>query len=179
MATANTAFSHIRSLDFFVRRADFGYVNSVLRDISGNARVALADIDAVYERYGWHLVIELKHARNGRPAQMSTGQRILLQRLAEKPRTVVVVLHSPTGEIEDAIFAEVIFNDGTGLFQIPCRTLKEGELVSILRWFESLARNNPAPRQQPVQLDTAPWRPPAMAATAAMTTETTEEAAWA
>jgi len=176
--TGSTAFSHIRSLEYFSRRADFSFVNSVLRDISGNARVALADIDAVYERHGWHLVIELKYTHNGRPAQMSTGQRISLQRMAEKPRTVVVVLHTPTGEIEDAIFCECIFNPGAGIFTVPCRKLQEGELISILRWFEQMARENPAPRQQPVQLDTAPWRPPAMAATAAVQARE-EEAAWA
>ena len=176
--TGSTAFSHIRSLEYFSRRADFSFVNSVLRDISGNARVALADIDAVYERLGWHLVIELKHAHNGRPAYIPTGQMILLRRLAEKPRTVVAVLHSPTGEIEDSVYAEVIFNPGAGIFSVPCRKLQEGELISILRWFEEMARENPAPRQQPVQLDTAPWRPPAMAATAAVQARE-EEAAWA
>jgi len=177
MATANTAFSHIRSIAHFLHRADFSYVNARLKEITGNDRVALADIDAIFERDGWHLIIELKHAHNGRPAQIGIGQRILLQRLAEKPRTVVVVLHSPTCEIEDAVFAEVIFNDGAGIFTVPCRKLKEGELISILRWFEEMARENPAPRQQPVQLDTAPWRPPAMAAVA--TAAAQEEAAWA
>jgi len=178
MATANTAFSHIRSIEHFLRRADFSSVNSTLRQITGNDRVALADIDAIFERHGWHLIIELKHARNGRPAQIGIGQRITLQRLAEKPRTVVVVLHSPTCEIEDAVFAEVIFNDGAGIFTVPCRRLAEGELISILRWFESMARQNPAPRQQLTTLDTAPWRPPAAMAAVA-TAAAQEEAAWA
>ena len=177
--TSSTAFSHIRSLEYFSRRADFSYVNARLKEITGNDRVALADIDAIFERHGWHLIIELKHAHNGRPAQIPTGQMILLRRLAEKPRTVVVVLHSPSGEIEDAVYVECIFNDGTGIFSVPCRRLAEGELVSILQWFEEMARENPAPRQQPVQLDMAPWRrPPAMAAAAAASVGY-EEAAWA
>ena len=176
--TSSTAFSHIRSLEYFSRRADFSFVNSVLRDISGNARVALADIDAVYERHGWHLIIEIKHAHNGRPAQIGIGQRITLQRLAEKPRTVVLIVHSPSGEIEDAIFCECIFNPGAGIFSVPCRRLAEGELISILRWFESMARQNPAPRQQLTTLDTAPWRPPAAMAAVA-TAAAQEEAAWA
>jgi len=175
--TSSTAFSHIRSIEHFLRRADFSSVNSTLRQITGNDRVALADIDAIFERHGWHLIIEIKHCVNNRPAQMSTGQRITLERLAAKPRTVVAVLHSSTGEIEDAIYAEVIFNDGTGIFTVPCRQLREGELISILRWFEAVARQNPAPRQQPVALDLAPWRPPAMAAVA--TVAAREEATWA
>jgi len=177
--TSSTAFSHIRSLEYFSRRADFSFVNSVLRDISGNARVALADIDAVYERHGWHLIIEIKHAHNGRPAQIGIGQRITLQRLAEKPRTVVLIVHSPSGEIEDAIFCECIFNPGAGIFSVPCRRLAEGELISILRWFESMARQNPAPRQQLTTLDTAPWRPPAAMAATADSVGYEEAATWA
>ena len=176
--TSSTAFLHIRSIEHFLHRADFSYVNAILREITGNSKIALADIDGIFERYGWHLVVEIKHCVNNRPAQVGVGQRITLERLAAKPRTVVLIVHSLSGEIEDAIFAEVIFNDGTGLFQTPCRTLKEGELISILRWFEQMARQNPAPRQQPITLDTAPWRrPPAMAAVA--TAAAQEEAAWA
>jgi hypothetical protein len=179
MATANTAFSHIRSIEHFLRRADFSYVNSTLRQITGNAKIALADIDAILERHGWHLVVEIKHCINSRPAYIPAGQMILLRRLAEKPRTVVVVLHSSTGEIEDAVFAEVVFNDATGIFSVPCRALNEGELISILKWFEAMARQNPAPRQQPVQLDTAPWRPPAMAAATAVVASMEEATTWA